>query len=197
MYQWLRKPVNIECVLFSVSAGGSQAGISKRPLEIPEPHQVSKTKEYHYSKCPMKNLPPMDHETYFHYMWDHPPAPQWDRADWLQRLPKKLSTSLTCRSQPGLQWGFGVLIVEGPNKTILAWLAVIILLVSLVIALAYGVQTGDMATGFAVAQWLSGACGTVMAAVYYTATERGRHPYRHREHQHSCGPKQTLDPMHR
>jgi hypothetical protein len=120
----------------------------------------------------MKDLPPMDHESFFHYLWDHVPSPQCDRADWFQRMPKKLGMSMIHSNTPGLQWGFGVLIVEGLNKTFLSWVIVLVLLSSLTAGVTYGKRTGDMSTGFSIASYIVTVLGSAMAAIYYTVTER-------------------------
>ena len=76
----------------------------------------------------MNPLPPIDPKTFFHYFWDHAShaessGNQAFDALFYNRMPKKLGKSILIDAKPGtLNLGWGVHIIEGPNKPLLAWL---------------------------------------------------------------------------
>lgn len=122
----LYKPRDIHFVHFGVLRAGFHTGIYEKPLSIPPAIEVQE-KRYHYYECPLKPLPPIDRRTFFHYFWDHDKHPPPGRnlifeSLFTSRLPKKLGDSIFNQREPKLQLGWGVHIIEGPNKPVLAWL---------------------------------------------------------------------------
>lgn len=77
-----------------------QAGIYKKPLEIPPIAEVI-AKSYHYHECPLEPLPPMPDNIFLHYLtcarrksW-HCEVPNAHQENhFLQRLPKKVHHSI-------------------------------------------------------------------------------------------------------
>lgn len=121
----LYRPHDIHFVLFGVLRAGVQTGIYDKPLAIPPPVEVT-AKRYHYHECPLDPLPPMDRRTFFHYFWEHNNHPSQSenaafQSLFFNRLPKKLGDSIFHQKGPKLQVGWGLHIIEGPNKTMLAW----------------------------------------------------------------------------
>ena len=163
LYRFLCRPSDIHFVRFGVQRGGYQTGIYQKPLSIPPAVEV-KENRYHYYECPLDPLPPIDPGTFFHYFWDHashqePSGHEGFDTLFFNRLPKKLGESVLKQAHPGkLQLGWGVQIIEGPNKPLLAWLAFAILVLSFVISLIYGFQIG---------QWMVAVLETGLAAIYF------------------------------
>ncbi|KAK3725471.1 hypothetical protein LTR37_000441 [Vermiconidia calcicola] len=172
IYKLLYRPMDIEFVRFGVRRGGSQTGIYEKPLAIPPAAEV-KDERYHYHECPLDPLPPIDCRTFFHYFWEHashPPTSGSQAFDTLffNRLPKKLGSSILVQTDPGkLQLGWGVHIIEGPNKPLLAWLATAILVLSFVISVSYDIRMKNRESGFAIGQWMVAVLATALTAVYF------------------------------
>lgn len=151
-------------------------GIYEKPLAIPPEAEV-RTERYHYAECPLDTLPPMDSRTFFHYMMDHTrhkglTCHQAFKQLFYNRLPKKLGTSVLNQSDASkLQLGWGVHIIEGPDKPVLAWSVAAVLVVSLSVSVVYDVTMKSGESGFAIGQWLVGVLATVLAAVYFHLSE--------------------------
>lgn len=70
-----------------------------------------------------------------------------------------------------LAFGWGVHVIEGPNKPVLAILVAIILVVSFVVSVLYNILTGNIDSGFAIGQWMVGVLSAILAAVYFHLQE--------------------------
>ena len=64
-------------------------------------------------------------------------------------------------------FGYGVHIVMGPNKPMLAWATVVIVVLSFVVSLVYNQFSNARDSGFALGQWMMAVGGTSLAAVYF------------------------------
>ena len=106
-------------------------------------------------------------------MWDHASHPASSGSEafdslFFNRLPKKLGDSILKQTDPGyLQLGWGVHIIEGPNKPLLAWLATGILVLSFVVSLTYDIVFKNKESGFTIGQWMVAVLGTGLTAVYF------------------------------
>jgi hypothetical protein len=155
-----------------VHRGGGFVGIYDLPLSIPPVEEVT-ARRYYYYECPLQPKLPMDTRTFFHYFWDH--ALRQDHNDntnfntlFLNRLPKKLGESLLRQYDPSkMNMGWGVRIIEGPNKPVLAWLATLILVLSFLISLIYDLVAKNKESGFAIGQWIVAVLATALTAVYF------------------------------
>lgn len=114
----------------------------------------------------------MDHETFLHYMWDHVPNPHSDGLDWYTRLPKKLGRSMTAPGSRGVEWGWGVLIVEGPNMVVISGIAFGVITASLVTGIVYGIVAANAGAGFSIAQWMVAVVGAAVSVLYYSVVEQ-------------------------
>ncbi|KAK3704978.1 hypothetical protein LTR37_013495 [Vermiconidia calcicola] len=172
LYRVLYRPMDIEFVRFGVHRGGYQTGIYEKPLAVPPAAEV-RDEKYHYHECPLDPLPPIDSRTFFHYFWEHASHPVTSGSQafdslFFNRLPKKLGSSILVQTDLGkLQLGWGVHIIEGPNKPLLAWLATAILVLSFVISVSYDVGTKNRESGFAIGQWMVAVLATALTAVYF------------------------------
>lgn len=66
-----------------------------------------------------------------------------------------------------LEFGWGIHVIEGPNKPVLAALVAGILTVSFVVSVVYDLCTGNTDSGFAIGQWLVAVLSAVLSAVYF------------------------------
>lgn len=171
MYRFLYRPTDIQFVRFAVRAGGKQVGIYESPLAIPPETEV-KARAWEYFKCPMDPLPPIDRRTFYHLFYsnleDHSPSGSVVRdMMYYNRLPKKLNASILAGPSAGDGFGWGVHIIEGPNKPVIAWFTAIILFVSFLVALLYDILRQNADSGFAIGQWVVAVLTAVMTATYF------------------------------
>lgn len=155
-----------------------RVGIYKQPLAIPSEDEV-KAKRYHYEECPLEVQPPMDHRTFFHYMQKHQhgdsnnPSGMTFHGDaiFLQRLPKKVGSSVLVGQNCALPFGWGVHIIEGPNKVALSWTTFAGLFLSFVVSALYCHFWRTQEQGFAIGQWMVAVIAAGMAALYFQWAE--------------------------
>jgi len=157
---------------FSVE-DGHRVGIFQKPEAIPSQEDVKKNK-YVYKKCPLENPPPMDYRTFFHYMRKHETpghAKIHCRARWLPRLPKKVGQRFLHDQSEEPLFGWGVHIIEGPDKKAIAWATCLILLVSFLISLLYAHFAKTQEQGFGIGAFLVAVLGVAATAVYVHSME--------------------------
>ncbi|KAH7086220.1 hypothetical protein FB567DRAFT_593168 [Paraphoma chrysanthemicola] len=167
------KPVNINYVQFNVRER-HRVGIYQAPLAIPPEAEVYKG-NYHYQECPLQVKPPMDYRTFLHYMHKHKDGDVHNPsginltqdAIFLERLPKKMKTSILPSSKAEMKFGWGVHIIEGPNKVALGWMTFLALALSFVVSALYAHFWHTQEQGFAIGQWLVAVLTAAMAALYF------------------------------
>lgn len=144
-------------------------------MDIPPEIEVEKER-YHYYKCPLETPPPMPSHVFLHYMncartdqiQNSLGAPVIHKdAYFLNRLPKKVGCSIFLDSQSDQLFGWGVRILEGPNKVALSWMLVAGILISFITAVVYDVVGKTTEQGFAIGQWMMAVIASVMAALYF------------------------------
>lgn len=131
-------------------------------MEMPPEEEVRKN-HYEFS-CPLP--PPMGRREFLHYFHfcevsAHP------HSTYLERLPKKLETSMYQLQPEGLTFGWGIHIIEGPNKAILSWACCLILLSSFVVSVTYAVVMKTQEQGFGIGQWMVAVLSAALSALYY------------------------------
>jgi hypothetical protein len=170
IYRLLYRPTNIHFVRFAAHRGAQQTGIYEGPLAIPPKTEVEE-KRYHYYECPLDPLPPIDRRTFFHYFWEHDGHPKSGNLTreslFYNRMPKKLGYSLLQETDPSKIYGWGVHIIQGPNKPILAWFVFVILVASLLVAVIYDVRTKNADSGFGIEQWIVAVLTAGLTATYF------------------------------
>lgn len=166
----LYTPMDIQFVRFSVFGGGN-VGIYEKPMSLPSQMDV-KNGAYHYFECPLDPLPPIDHRTFFHYFWNHENHMSSQSRLFLDRLPKKLNTSMFVGGQPDqLNLGWGVHIIEGPNKKAISMCVFGVVVASFIVSLTYSLVIHSQESGFGIGQWIV-AVGTVgLSAIYFQLSE--------------------------
>jgi hypothetical protein len=155
-----------------------RVGVYDEPLVIPPEDEV-KEERYHYEECPLKVQPPMDYRSFLHYMEKHKHGDPTSSTGivmhsntiFLKRLPKKVGVSILGSHQSALQFGWGVRIIEGPNKVALSWTTFFGLALSFVVSLLYCHFWHTQEQGFAIGQWMVAVLGAAMAALYFQWAE--------------------------
>lgn len=132
--------------------------IASRILEcsLPPREEVEVKQNYHYAPCPPDVR---DDQTlglpFLHVLLE--PGNHLDDF-WTNYVPKKLRQELQYqRGGPGPVIGWGVHVVEGPNWCAVAVLAVVFVVMSLGLALACSLATGDVSGAFTVGSFVLAA----------------------------------------
>lgn len=92
-------------------------------------------------------------------------------AIFLERLPKKLNESMFTGPRSPMQFGWGVHIIEGPDKVILSIATFVGLLLSFVVSILYAHFYKTEESGVGIGQWIVAAIAAGMAALYFQCTE--------------------------
>jgi hypothetical protein len=164
LFGFLFKPVDIQFVRFGI-VDSYRVGIYAQ--EIPPPKEVDENR-YHYHECPLDPLPPIDRRTFFHYFYNHERHGSCQSRLFFDRMPKKLHSSIVKQSASNkLTLGWGVHIIEGPNKPLLSLCLCLVLVLSFVVSLAVTLAQKTQESGFGVGQWMVAMMSAALAAVYF------------------------------
>lgn len=163
--RFLYRPAGIKFVHFGVQAGNRVSFFSSDPLP---PEDEIAAKRYEYSLNPPVP-PPMDSRTFLHYFYKHEEYSHSTNAKWVNRLPKKLGDSLIrSLGVDDLLGGWGIHIIEGPNKVAICWALMIVLIASLGVSISYDLVTKSGDSGFAIGQWMVAALTVGLSALYFS-----------------------------
>src|ERR1700712_146170 len=148
-------------------------GIYGKPDIIPPKTEVREGR-YEYQECPLAVQPPMDHRNFLHYMSscnpkDHQGLHTTLRKDstFLRRLPKKVGSDIFSDLTPDLPFGWGVHILEGPNKEAISCIAFAGLLLSFVVSLTYAILAKTQEQGFGIGQWMVAILSAGLTTLYF------------------------------
>jgi len=147
----LIKPVDLKCVKFTIEEH-QRADISFGPPLIPPPQEVA-AKNCEYGPCPLTTRP--SPQTFLHYrQCKSCMLRRGKKKQLFRRLPKELSRALLdvyLRAAPEEDvFGWGVLVVEGPTSTALAWLGASMLNFSAAVSIVYTIVSKDASAGFTI-----------------------------------------------
>ncbi|KAJ4382814.1 hypothetical protein N0V86_002038 [Didymella sp. IMI 355093] len=159
------RPAGIKFVHFAVQHNEEVIFYSedKYPTE-----NVLSRKLYEYDLRP-PIPPPMDSRTFLHYFYEHKAHSQLRSAKFVYRLPKKLGESLARSIGPEeFREGWGIHIMEGPNKVAICWALMIVLLASFGVSFGYDLITKTGDSGFAIGQWMVAALTVALSALYFS-----------------------------
>ena len=175
VFSFLYRPVDIHYVKFGLLPGTQYVSIHEHPNAMPGTYEVS-NELYHYHECPLEPPPSMPAPTFYQYFRGHMPISSQCALNskvFCRRLPKKLGLSLTSEGTPNqLIFGWGIHIIEGPNKVVLSLLAAAIFVASLVTSIVYDVVMHNSDSGFAIGQWMVAVLTTLLAATYFHFQEQ-------------------------
>jgi hypothetical protein len=167
---FLYKPVDVHFIRFSVFDGG-HVGIYEKPMSLPPESEV-KGGNYHYYECLLDPLPPIDHRTFMHYFWHHERHKNSMSDIFLSRLPKKMNTSMRGQERHDqINLGWGVHIIEGPNKKAISLGLFVTVLLSFIVSLSYSIATHTTESGFGIGQWIVATLTVGLSAVYFHVSE--------------------------
>ncbi|KAG9204112.1 hypothetical protein G6514_001749 [Epicoccum nigrum] len=163
--RFLYRPAGIKFVHFGVQAGERVSFFSSDPLP---PEDEIAAKRYEYNPQPPVP-PPMDSRTFLHYFHKHNAHSQSRSAKYVNRLPKKLGESLSrSLGVDDLLEGWGIHIIEGPNKVAICWALFLVLVASLAVSIVYDFLTRSGESGFAIGQWMVAALTVGLSALYFS-----------------------------
>lgn len=170
--RFLYKPANIQFVQFHLTPGAAnRIGMYGESPAIPPVDEV-KQGNYHYHECPLNIMPPIDRRTFLHYMNDYKSHEKPTQSLFLNRLPKKLRDSMLRQcQQDSLNLGWGVHVIEGPNKPLVSMIVLAIIVLSFVVSVLYAVIAGSSESGFGIGQWLVACLSAALAALYFHLAE--------------------------
>lgn len=156
----LYRPAGIKFVHFGVEYDHRVDLYNDEPFP---PEDMIVTKKYEY------NPPPIDSRTFLHHFWKHKKHSKSTSARYVGRLPKKLGESLLSYLREAEQReGWGIHIIEGPNKPVICCVLLIVLMMSFITAAVYDavIKNGD--SGFAIGQWMVAALTVALSALYFS-----------------------------
>ena len=84
----------------------------------------------------------------------------------LNRLPKKIGNRIWS-GNVFEDFGWGVHVIEGPNKVAFSWALVAGIVVGFVVSVLYAVIAKTQEQGFGIGQWFMAVVTAVMAALYF------------------------------
>ncbi|KAF1952222.1 hypothetical protein CC80DRAFT_182536 [Byssothecium circinans] len=172
--RFLYRPVGIKFVHFGVQAGHRVGFFAGSPLPSED---VIASKRYEYNLQPPVP-PPIDSRTFLHYFWKHSTHSQSTSARYVDRLPKKLGQSLIWElGTDELREGWGIHILEGPNKAVICWALLAVLAASFGVSLGYDLimRSGD--SGFAIGQWMVATLTVSLSALYFSLEDEVNSSY--------------------
>jgi hypothetical protein len=167
IFAFLFRPDDIHFVEFAM--------LHQRPIifgappipSLPPPVEADE-KRYHYSDYYAERLP-MHRDIFCQYYRQRQECVSRSTF-FLNRLPKKLGTSMTVLSQKNpreFECGWGIHIIEGPNKAALATLASIFLILDIIFANSYNAYMGTSDPVLAHLLWIAVTLVVVLLAFHF------------------------------
>jgi hypothetical protein len=135
--------------------------VSDRPCSIPPVTRL----DYEYIPRPMKPLPPMPADAFLHYLEHGKKDMCPSRCIWLPRLPKRLHTSVAQAGEATEGWG--IHIIEGPNREAVFWIVIAAVGASLLLATLWSELRGDVQGGAGLGALMMATPPVVMAAFLF------------------------------
>jgi hypothetical protein len=162
--RFLYRPTGVRFVHFGVQDGLRVDFFSKDPLS---PDDVVSAKQYDYNLIPPVP-PPIDSYSFLHYFWKHGDYAHTATSRYVRRLPKKMGESLVRTFHDDeFRQGWGIHILEGPNKAAICWVVQILIFISFITAFAYDISMKQQDTGFSIGQWVVASLAVTLTAVYF------------------------------
>jgi hypothetical protein len=168
---WFYKPIDIQFVRFHLFDGHRVGIFGEGKLSIPPVEEVSSGR-YHYHECPLEPAEPIDKRTFLHFFWNAEKHSHSPCNIWMNRMPKKLNDSMSKQdTQNGPHMGWGVHIIEGPNKSFVALIFAMSIILSFFVSVLWAVCMRTQESGFGIGQWMVAALTAGFSAFYFNLAE--------------------------
>jgi len=135
--------------------------ICDRPRSIPPKEAL----EWHYVPRPLVPLPPMPPEVFIHYLEHGQEDLNPNRSIWSPRLPKRLDGRIIDCGVP--TYGWGIHIVEGPNREAVFWIVIITVLGSILASILWSTMHKDIQGGTGLGTLIVALPPVIMAAFLF------------------------------
>ncbi|KAI0902985.1 hypothetical protein F4823DRAFT_629775 [Ustulina deusta] len=141
-FKLLIKATTIEFVQFTLwNRRGAYISVCNRPNCIPP----EDSDDYEYFPKPLRPLLLMPVEIFIHYLEHGEGDLNPIRNDWLPRLPKRLDKRVIDSNESCFGWG--IHIIEGPNREVIFWIAILTILASVLISVLWSTLQNDVQGG--------------------------------------------------
>lgn len=173
IFAFMFRPDNIRFVRFGMHIQRACIfGLPKKTPCIPPPVEVDEQR-YHYSGHLVEEMPMHPSFFYTYYWQDKRCDPR--SAIFLNRLPKKLGTSLAVLSSSnpsGLEMAWGIHIIERPNKAVLAALLASFFVLSSVFAVGLNAYIDVSECPLIKGYWFAVALAWALLAFYFAVKDQ-------------------------
>ena len=146
-------------------------GKTFRPVAVEPalpPRREVDEKRWHYHPCPQLISDFHMDEAFITQMFEPQHAHPKDDP-WLELSPKKLNDKFRYKqNDTGMAWG--IRIEEDLNPVAIAWIGLLISLLSGMIGVIYSLVTSDVGAAFTIAAWIAG--NAALAVLYLQASLR-------------------------
>jgi len=138
-----------------------QVGILDKPLAIPSEDEMNE-EGYSYFPCPLSPRIPVPPNIFLHHLQSPKPHP---RLTWYNRLPKKIDKSIH-EINHSLVIGWGVHIIEGPDKFAIYVTVFFLIILGGVFGIFWSIRKRDVQGGFGMGAWvMSILCALLMVVL--------------------------------
>jgi hypothetical protein len=135
-------------------------------IDIPCSIPPSDVPNYKYSPVPLLPLPPMPTEVFLHYLEHGDIDNIHNRKCWLERLPIRLKSRIVdAREEP--VWGWGIHIIEGPNRTVIFWITMVTIFGSMLAFVLWSSLRSDISGGAAMGSLIMALPPVIMTAFLF------------------------------
>lgn len=167
IFAFIFRPKDIRYVSFAMHHHRAIIFSNSPKPSLPPAVEVDE-KRYHYSGD-LVGLEPMHRDFFLMYFRQHKDCDPRG-AIFLNRLPKKLGTSMTVLSHKNpheLEPGWGIHIIEGPNKAAIAALYAGLYVLGLIFAVSYNACMGTSDSALTYGLWIATTLAWVALAFHF------------------------------
>ncbi|KAK1751287.1 hypothetical protein QBC47DRAFT_434159 [Echria macrotheca] len=158
----LLRPVSIEFVQFTLwNLRNGYISVCDRPLCVPPETRT----EYDYLPRPLRPLPPMPPDVFIHYLEHGEGDLSLNRCVWLPRLPKRTGKGVVQLGEAADGWG--IHIIEGPNREVVFWVVMGTMLASALTGVLWAALMRDVQGGMGIGALMMAMPPAVMAAFLF------------------------------
>jgi hypothetical protein len=123
-------------------------------------------RDYTYRPVPLKFPPPISSKIFMHLLNCNNPGDVYRRKIWIHRIPKRLKQRLV--DVPDLLvFGWGIHIIEGPNKTAVFWITMSAVFASILASVLWTSLRHDIQGGMGLGSMIIALPPVIMAAFLF------------------------------